>query len=310
MSFRWFIYYCTMFGGCAAYMGWMMGRIPPSTTLHHVLLAAIRGMFLGMILALGLTLVDTLWNFTSKDALLAIGRLLVGGFIGSVGGFLGGMLGQILTYKTQLSLFLVFGWTITGLLIGMSPGMFDLLMRLARNEQAGSARRKVIHGLLGGGVGGLLGGVFYLMLRAIWQVLLGDRADESWTPSATGFIILGMCIGLFIGLAQVILSEAWVRVEAGFRSGRELILSNDDTTIGRGEGCTIALFGDSGVEKMHARITFDRGRYFIEDVNTPGGTFLNGQRVTRPLPLRAGDLIEMGRSSLRFGERQKRPKDE
>jgi hypothetical protein len=168
----------------------------------------------------------------------------------------------------------------------------------------------VLHGLLGGGIGGLLGGLFYLALRGVWALLLGDRADESWTPSATGFIVLGMCIGLFIGLAQVILSEAWIRVESGFRSGRELILSNDDTTIGRGEGCHIALFGDSGVEKMHARITFDQGRYFIEDIQTPGGTYLNGQRITRPTPLRAGDLIEMGRSSLRFGERQKRSRDE
>jgi hypothetical protein len=308
MSFRWFIYYCSMCGGCAAYLGWVFGRLPPIG--HHVVLAALRGMFLGMILALGLTLIDSLWSFTSKDGLIVICRLLVGGFIGGVGGFIGGMLGQILYSKTQLSLFLVLGWAFTGLLIGMSMGMFDLLMRLARNEESGGALRKVLHGLLGGGVGGLLGGLLFLGLRAVWGAALAERTDEFWSPSATGFVALGMCIGLFIGLAQVILKEAWIRVEAGFRAGRELILSGPETLIGRGEGCHIALFGDSGVEKLHARLLLKGGRYFIEDDMTPGGTYVNGKRITRLTPLRAGDVIEMGRAALRFGERQKHSADE
>ena len=60
-----------------------------------------------------------------------------------------------------------------------------------------------------------------------------------------GFVALGMCIGLLIGLAQVILKEAWVRVEAGFRAGREMILSKPEVTIGRAESCDIGLFGDA-----------------------------------------------------------------
>ena len=42
---------------------------------------------------------------------------------------------------------------------------------------------------------------------------------------------LGLLIGLFIGLAQVILKTAWVTMLAGFRSGREMILSSDEATI-------------------------------------------------------------------------------
>ena len=38
-----------------------------------------------------------------------------------------------------------------------------------------------------------------------------------------------------IGLAQVILKEAWIKVDAGFRAGRELILhrGRDDHRPGR-----------------------------------------------------------------------------
>jgi hypothetical protein len=294
-----------LWGGCAAYIGWAMGRIPPIN--QHVLQAAVKGMFLGMIVAVGLTMVDSLWNLAGKDAVMVVGRLLVGGFVGGAGGFVGGMLGQILYFRTQLSLFLIVGWTITGLLIGASPGIFDLLVRLARNESARGAARKVLHGVLGGGVGGLLGGVLFLGLRGLWSAAFAERTDELWSPSATGFVVLGMCIGLLIGLAQVILKEAWIRVEAGFRAGRELILSRAETTIGRGERCDVALFGDSGVEKLHARIRLEGGRYMLEDEDTPGGTYLNGYLVDRQTPLRAGDLIEMGRSALRFGERQKHP---
>jgi hypothetical protein len=306
MSFRWFIYYCTLFGGCAAFVGWALGRLPAG---QHVVLAALQGMFLGIVLALGLTLVDAVWNFTGREGVGVIFRLLVAGFTGGVGGFVGGMLGQILYSRTQLSLFLIVGWTITGLLIGVAPGMYDLLVRLAQDDAVGPARRKVVNGLLGGGLGGLLGGVLFLGLRAVWGLALAERAEEFWSPSATGFVALGLCIGFLIGLAQVILKEAWVRVEAGFRAGRELILSRGETTIGRGERCDIALFGDSEVEKLHARIVLQGGRYLLEDEGTPGGTYLNGREVTRPTPLRAGDLIEVGRAALRFGERQKRADD-
>ena len=88
----------------------------------------------------------------------------------------------------------------------------------------------------------------------VGNVVFGDQAETFWTPSAWGFVVLGLCIGLFIGLAEIILKEAWIRVEAGFRSGRELMLSKEVLTIGRGEGCDIALFGDSGVEKLHAHL--------------------------------------------------------
>jgi hypothetical protein len=206
------------------------------------------------------------------------------------------------------SAWLVFGWTLTGLLIGASLGVFEVLSRLLRGEDLRGARRKLLHGTLGGSVGGLLGGVLFLALQGFWGVLFrGQALDEFWSPGATGFVALGLCIGLLIGLAQVILKEAWVRVESGFRAGRELILSRPSVTIGRAESSDIGLFGDPGVERTHALILLRGGRYLLEDAGTPGGTFLNGERIGGPTPLRSGDRIRVGRCTLRFGERPKRP---
>src|SRR5262249_50084533 len=99
-------------------------------------------------------------------------------------------------------------------------------------------------------------------------------------------------------------------VEKGFRAGRELILSKAQTVIGRAEGCDIGLFGDNAVAKAHARIRQDGDRYYLEDNDTEGGTFLNDERITEPTLLRAGDRIRVGRAVLRFGERQKKDQDD
>jgi MFS family permease len=256
------------------------------------------------------TVVDVLWNRSPGGELEAAWRVLVGGLVGAVGGFVGGALGQILYASTQRALFVVLGWAFTGTLIGAAPGVFGLLGGLARDEDTRGPRRKVLNGLLGGLVGGLLGGAMYLLLGAGWSAVLEERAVDSWSSPATGCVVLGLCIGLLIGLAQVILKEAWVRVEAGFRSGRELILSRPEITIGRAESSDIGLFGDPGIEKRHARIIREGDRYLIEDLGTPGGTYINDRRIEKPTPLRAGDLIRVGRSLLRFGERARRPAEE
>jgi pSer/pThr/pTyr-binding forkhead associated (FHA) protein len=76
--------------------------------------------------------------------------------------------------------------------------------------------------------------------------------------------------------------------------------------IGRAEACDIGLFGDATVEREHARLVLDQGRYMLHDIGTPGGTYVNDRRITEPTPLRSGDLIAVGNSRLRFGERRKR----
>ena len=121
--------------------------------------------------------------------------------------------------------------------------------------------------------------------------------------------MLGLCIGLLIGLAQVILKDAWIKVESGFRAGRELMLTKDETTIGRAESCDLGLFGDNAIEKVHARIKRVDGRFLLLDAETTAGTYVNDERVTAPTPLSAGDSIRLGKCVLRFGERQKRHND-
>jgi hypothetical protein len=306
MSFRLFIYYCAIGGGCAAYVGWALGRLPSIGDDQVILREAVRGLFLGMIVALTLALIDALWNGSTQVGTI-FQRVGVAVVVGCLGGFLGGFIGQVFYGWTEAVVFLLFGWIITGLLIGAAPGVFDFLGSLMRDEDTRGPRRKVLRGVIGGAVGGLLGAALYLVINSALLALFKGKEGNFWSPSAWGMVALGMCIGLLIALAQVILSEAWLRVDQGFRAGRELILSKAEVTIGRAESCDLGLFGDPTVEKLHARILQKGDRYLIDDNRTQAGTFLNGQRVDGPTPLRSGDEIRVGRCVLRFGERQKRP---
>jgi hypothetical protein len=307
MSFRLFIYYCALFGGGGAFLGWMLGR--PISLGNSTLTQGIKGLCLGMSVAWALALVDALWTFSLRRV-VAIGlRLATAVIIGSLGGLLGGMVSQALYGWREYDVFLIVGWTITGFLIGVSLGIFDLLSSLLRGQELSAARRKILKGVLGGTLGGVVGGILSLLLLGGWTRLLrllgGNLQIEErlWSPSAWGFVALGVCIGLLIGLAQVILKEAWLRVESGFRKGREILLTKSETTIGRAESCDIGLFGDPQIEKLHARIRQQDNHYVLIDEG--GGTYVNSDLIHGSRILRSGDAIRMGKCVLRFGERQK-----
>jgi pSer/pThr/pTyr-binding forkhead associated (FHA) protein len=57
---------------------------------------------------------------------------------------------------------------------------------------------------------------------------------------------------------------------------------------------------EGGVSRRHAKIHQKGNRFFIEDVGSANGTFLNGQRLTPylPHPLQKGDKVQLGRLQL------------
>lgn len=306
MSFRLFIYYCALCGGAGALVGWALGR--PLEIAHKVVAQGVKGMLLGLSVALALGVVDALWTFSPRRLPAFVLRVATAVVVGGMGGLLGGLVSQALYGWREWDVFFVFGWTITGFLIGVSLGVFDLLANLMQGQDPALALRKMFKGVLGGTIGGLVGGVLSLLLYGGWTRLL--RADPEiqkhlWSPSAWGFVALGMCIGLLIGLAQVILKEAWLRIEAGFRKGREIILDKPEITLGRAENCDIGLFGDPGIDKLHARIRLEGPCRVLIDENSSTGTYVNDERIHGAQLLRSGDAIRLGNCVLRFGERQK-----
>lgn len=305
MSFRLFIYYCAAWGAAAAFFGWILGRV---LEVEATLLSeALKGMALGLLVACGLGILDALSAGSAQDVTSVSIRIVLALIIGAAGGLIGGFLGQALyLLGGRLAFFVVFGWTLTGLLIGVAPSAFDFLGAVLRNEDRRGAQRKLRNGLIGGTVGGLIGGTVSLLLSGMWAGLFTNAdVQDLWSPSATGFVALGACIGLAVATTQVILREAWLKVDSGFRPGRQLLLTKPETSIGRAESCDVGLFGDTAVEKLHARIIREGSRWMIADAGTPNGTMVNGQRIAAPTPLHSGDRIQVGNCVLSFGVQAK-----
>ena len=194
---------------------------------------------------------------------------------------------------TTLAL-LILGWVLTGLMVGAALGSFDFLRSWVREEEPARAGARCCAASWAGRSAGCWGASCTCSCATPGAASSRTR-PTCGAPAPPGFVALGLCIGLMIGVAQVVLKEAWLHVEAGFRAGRELLLTRPVLTIGRAEACDLGLFGDPAVERLHARIVRQGDRYLIADAGTAGGTYVNDVRIEEPTPLRSGDLIRVGK---------------
>ncbi len=76
-------------------------------------------------------------------------------------------------------------------------------------------------------------------------------------------------------------------------AGRPLMLHQGVTTIGRGPGNDL-LLGDGSVSRIHARLSFAHGVWYIEDMRSSNGVWVNRKRVKGQLGLRHGDILRFG----------------
>lgn len=78
-------------------------------------------------------------------------------------------------------------------------------------------------------------------------------------------------------------------------------LSRDVTVLGRSGEADIAIRGDRGVSKLHARIETEASGYVIADLGSRNGTYVNDHPVGgEPAPLLPGDRIRIGQTILVF----------
>src|SRR6266851_4937106 len=81
--------------------------------------------------------------------------------------------------------------------------------------------------------------------------------------------------------------------------GKRYVLSDEELTIGRGEKNTIVVDLDN-VSRRHAKISERQGKYFLEDLGSTNGTYLNDEEVVQEMSLRSGDFVKVGGSIFKF----------
>jgi pSer/pThr/pTyr-binding forkhead associated (FHA) protein len=81
-------------------------------------------------------------------------------------------------------------------------------------------------------------------------------------------------------------------------SGQEYILDpNMPNKIGRGHSAHVFVEDDLNVSRENSVITYDKQAqiYYIEDVGSKHGTYLNGEKIEEKKQLNSGDIIGIGK---------------
>jgi pSer/pThr/pTyr-binding forkhead associated (FHA) protein len=67
----------------------------------------------------------------------------------------------------------------------------------------------------------------------------------------------------------------------------------EEMTIGRAPGCAIVII-DSFASQLHARVFHRDHAWFVEDLGSTNGTWVNRTRVHGPVKLQVGDRLKVG----------------
>jgi signal transduction histidine kinase len=79
----------------------------------------------------------------------------------------------------------------------------------------------------------------------------------------------------------------------------EYALRSEKTRVGRHPDCDVAIMLES-VSRFHAEIAKEGNFYILSDLQSRNGTYLNGDRLSAPAPIRQGDRIQFGNVEFIF----------
>jgi len=88
-----------------------------------------------------------------------------------------------------------------------------------------------------------------------------------------------------------------LRVQVFMRDPFTVTFQKPVVTLGRSTRNDVCL-EDILISRLHAEIREEAGAYWLTDLGSANGTFLNGERLQGPVRIQTGDVIQMGRSRL------------
>lgn len=88
----------------------------------------------------------------------------------------------------------------------------------------------------------------------------------------------------------------WLAILEGDLQGEAFHLYQGRNTMGSSFDCDLKV-PDEGVQGQHSSIRFSGGKWTLTDLDSDGGTFLNGKRIYRS-ELKDGDRVKLGKALL------------
>lgn len=89
-------------------------------------------------------------------------------------------------------------------------------------------------------------------------------------------------------------------VDGGPDAGETILLKGPTSTMGR-QSSNDVVVAEAGVSRQHAQIVEVDGAYYLRDLSTTNGTFVNGERIEeKDHPLSDGDSIRLAASKVQY----------
>lgn len=279
--------YTAIIGAWSALIGWSLLDVVFHFEMKNLILYDVLvGLVIGVCIGASIRISDNLFGLRQRGI---IKSLLIGSILGSIAGIIGLLMGEFFFKAIGASIISrAIGWMVFGTGVGVSLGVLSL---------SKVDVKRILYGSIGGALGGLIGGcVFQLLTRA---------PDFPRTTRAISLVIVGASIGLFIGLVQMIMAQALVKIVRGRPEGREEIITKPVTLLGRSEISDIGLFGDMSIEKEHATIRRVKNDYILYNTSQGSELYVNREKIQEH-KLNDGDLIGIGEMLLLFRLRKSR----
>lgn len=127
----------------------------------------------------------------------------------------------------------------------------------------------------------LLAGILYAFLA--WGIWVLWRDLRRWSNSLAG----PQAPPLFLSF----------EAENGERSYR---FTNAEVLIGRDPACELRL-DDKTISAQHAELSYHHGQWWVKDLGSRNGTFLNGDPASEALVITAGDQLRCGQLTFEIG---------
>ena len=82
-----------------------------------------------------------------------------------------------------------------------------------------------------------------------------------------------------------------VMIAGPFLGKKYPLIDEDEFTVGRDEASFIVCDMDN-VSRRHAQVVHKNGKFFVRDLGSTNGTYLNDEEIREEQPLRSGDLVD------------------
>ena len=89
---------------------------------------------------------------------------------------------------------------------------------------------------------------------------------------------------------------------SGPNEGRYYTLDRDNlVSIGRDDQCSFQII-DEKISRRHLQIRYEEAdeKHYAVDMRSANGVYVNGKRIADEQALKEGDIIEIGRSKIRY----------